>query len=308
MQNKMPQIQPESRPLVYECQICRYQAGDSVPEEMGKARGNTRRFCQTIFQLWQCPRCQTIHTVGPVDFADLYKNYPLNKRRLDSFARQTLGNLLRRLVKAGLKKSHAILDYGCGNGILLQYLQGKGYANLTGYDPFVEEYSRLPQRRFDCVIANDVIEHCPSPRAMIADCLNKLGSEGLLYIGTADAKGVEMRNLDPHIMRLHLPFHRVIVTEKALHHLVAEVGLRIVSSYTRSYMDTVLPFANYRFLDEFNRALGHEMDRAFEPSSSRLVLKKPRLLFYGLFGYFFPSAHEPAVVLRKSLPYRIGGA
>ena len=290
---------PAKSPLEYQCQICDYATSKPTTEELGAARGNTSRFKGTLFCLWQCPRCQTIHAIEAVDFADIYKDYPLNKRRLDLFARQTLRNLVRRLDKAGLKKTDAILDYGCGNGVLLEFLRSHGYAKVTGFDPFVRAYSTPLETLFDCVIANDVIEHCPSPRKMVADCLSRLKSGGILYIGTADALGVSMNNLEPHIMRLHLPFHRVIMTERSLHALVTEFPVEILSSYTRSYMDTPYPFANYRFLDEFNRALDHEMDRAFDPTSAKVVLKKPSLLFFALLGYLAPSANEPAVVLRK---------
>jgi hypothetical protein len=64
-------------------------------------------------------------------------------------------------------------------------------------------------------------------------------------------------------------------------------------------MDTWRPFSNYRFLDEFNKALGHNMDAAFEPSAGKVLFKKPSLFFYAFFGRFFPSAYEPAVALRK---------
>jgi hypothetical protein len=45
--------------------------------------------------------------------------------------------------------------------------------------------------------------------------------------------------------------------------------------------------------------LGHNMDLALDPSASNVVFRKPSLLFYALFGYFCPSAYEPAVVLRR---------
>jgi hypothetical protein len=64
-------------------------------------------------------------------------------------------------------------------------------------------------------------------------------------------------------------------------------------------MDTWLPFSNYRFLDEFNAALGHHMDKAFEPDAGKVIARKPVLLWFAFFGYLFPSAFEPAVVLRK---------
>jgi SAM-dependent methyltransferase len=285
--------------LKYRCQSCTYETNNPDPRELGKARGNTKRFLTTLFRLWQCPRCQTIHTMDPVDFHDIYSDYPLNQRRLDVFARGTLRNLVRRLVKAGLKKDHSVLDYGCGNGILVRFLKDRGYSHVTGFDPYVKEFSQRPASSFDCVIANDVIEHCASPRDLIKECTNTLKPHGLFYIGTADAEGVNMAELEPHFMRLHLPFHRVILTQESLRRLAIESRLEILCIYRRSYMDTLMPFANYRFLDEFNKALGHNMDLALDPSASSVVFRKPSLLFYALFGYFCPSAYEPAVVLQK---------
>jgi SAM-dependent methyltransferase len=283
----------------YRCRSCTYETTHPDQRELGTARGNTKRFLGSLFHLWQCPKCQTIHAVDPVDFADIYKDYPLNQRRLDVFARGTLRNLLSRLVKAGLKRDHSILDYACGNGILIQFLADRGYSRVSGFDPYVSKYSNPPSSHFDCVIANDVIEHCPSPHDLIIKCAGKVKPGGLLYMATADAEGVKMDDLEPHIMRLHLPFHRVILTEQSLHRLAVGAGLEIVGSYRRSYMDTLMPFANYRFLDEFNKALGHNMDLALDPSAGKVVLRKPQLFFYALFGYFLPSACEPAVVLRK---------
>jgi SAM-dependent methyltransferase len=267
--------------------------------DVGKARGNTRRFAKEIYRLWKCPQCQSIHNVEPVDFADIYSDYPLNKRKLDVFARGTLRNLLARLERAGLRREHSILDYGCGNGVFLQFLREKGFSHVTGYDPFVAEFASLPAGPFDCVVANDLIEHVPDPRATLEQCAAEVRPGGLLYVGTADSEPVVMDDLEPHIMRLHQPFHRVIVTAKGLEQLAGETGLAPVAAYRRSYMDTLLPFSNYRFLDELNKTLGHDLDAALDPSSARVVMRTPRLWFFALFGFFFPSADEPAVVLRR---------
>jgi SAM-dependent methyltransferase len=235
-----------------------------------------------------------------VDFQDIYSDYPVNKRRLDMFSRGTLGNLLSRLVQNGLKKTDAILDYGCGNGIFVEFLKEQGFRNAIGYDPFVPQFASIaPGSQFDALVANDVIEHVPDPRAMIAACDRLTKPGGLLYIGTADSEPVEMKDLEPHIMRLHQPFHRIILTQSGLLKLATESGLQLVKGYRRSYMDTWRPFSNYRFLDEFNKALGHNMDLAFDPSAAQVIVRKPLLLFYAFFGYLIPSAYEPAVVLRK---------
>jgi len=282
------------------CQICSYQTDSPSDRDLGKAHGNTERFKETFFQLWKCPRCQTIYTLGEVDFSDIYKDYPLNKRQLDMFAKGSLGNLLKYLRKFGLKKNHSILDYGCGNGIFVQFLKKHGYLNVRGFDPYVPEFSLEPgNEQFDYVVLNDVIEHSPLPRLLIQDCKNKLKSDGILYIVTVSSGGVEMHNLESHIWALHLPFHRIIMNKKSLEKLCSEQGLELIKSYTRSYIDTLKPFINSRFLEEFNKALGNSLDKAFEPASVKILFKKPILFFYGFFGYLFPTPDKLTVILKK---------
>jgi SAM-dependent methyltransferase len=289
-----------SAPPLAACAICNCRIDSEEPRNFGRMRGNTARFQQQQFTLWKCPGCHTISCVDRVDLRDIYRDYPLNRRRLDIFALGIMRNLLRRLTLAGLKKTDAILDYGCGNGVFLRYLARAGYRNVAGYDPYVPEYAELPHgKTFDCVINNDVIEHVENPRAVLQSCAGILKPGGLLYIGTADSEPVDMRDLEPHVMRLHQPFHRLIFTERTLHSLCLETELEFVTSYRRSYMDTLVPFANYRFLDELNKAIGHNLDVALDPAVARIVARTPRLWFYAFFGYFFPSAEEPAVILRK---------
>ncbi|MDA9982579.1 class I SAM-dependent methyltransferase [Gammaproteobacteria bacterium] len=287
----------------FHCLICDYRTDHPNPTELGQARGNTERFKTTIYPLWKCPSCQAIHSVEKVELEDIYRDYPLNRqRRLDVFARGTLKNLLRRLTGNGLEKNSTILDFGCGNGVFLEYLRGEGYTTAAGYDPYVAESEELPlmDGGYDCVVANDVIEHVENPRTTTQECFDLVKPGGLLYLGTADSEGVKkMDDLEPHIMRLHQPFHRVIVTQQSLLDLGNELGLYVVQAYKRSYMDTLIPFANYRFLDEFNKALGHNLDLALAPDAGRILLRRPSLLFYALFGYFVPSADEPAVLWRK---------
>jgi len=286
----------------YNCVVCNQAYDPKERDCLGSVRGNTTRFKNTNFLLWKCAHCGTLHSLNPVDIKDIYRDYPVSlHQRLDLFARGRFKNLLKRLQNAGLKKDHKILDLGCGNGIFLQYLKEKGYNHCFGFDPYVEKFSQpLVDQKFDFVIANDVIEHVDDPRSFLKETSELLSVGGTLYIGTADAEGLDMKNLEKDLMKLHQPFHRVIFTEKTLQRIVSEsLPYKIIMSYKRSYMDTLIPFVNYRFLDELNLALGHEIDLAFKPDVGKIFFRKPLLFFYAFLGYFFPSAYEPAIILRK---------
>jgi SAM-dependent methyltransferase len=284
------------------CRICGYEPADPDPKEFGSIRGNTQRFCNALFRLWKCPRCLTLYSLDPVDYADIYADYPLNRRQMDHFARRSMANILRRLKRAGLGKTDKILDYGCGNGLFIRFLNEAGYPNVAGYDPYLPSYARLPaeQAPFDCVVNNDTVEHVDDPRGMIQQCKDLLRPGGLFYLGTADSEPVDLKNLEPEVMRLHQPYHRVLFTQETLKRLGTEAGFELVRAYRRSYFDTLTPPVNYRFLDELNKAVDNTLERALDPKdATRAILRTPRMWFFALFGYFFPTAYEPAVILRK---------
>jgi len=99
-----------------------------------------------------------------------------------------------------------ILDVGCGVGILSEPLARLG-ANVLGCDASeasihvakqhrrepltslyyttrtVEELMKDP-RRFDCVIASEVIEHVNEPRQFLSDCVSLLSSNGTFILST----------------------------------------------------------------------------------------------------------------------------
>ena len=286
------------------CAVCNYPINEARLQDFGEVRGNTERLRHTNFQIWKCPECLSIISIDLVDYHDIYSDYPLNKRQLDVFAKGTLGNLLKRLRNAGMKTTDTILDYGCGNGIFIDFLKSKGYQNVVGYDPYFPKFANLPIKHtlFDVIVNNDTLEHCDNINAMLQENLERLKPGGLLYLGTSDSEPVSMSNLESHIMRLHQPFHRVIITEQTLHNLSNRYKVDLVASYRRSYHDTLRPFSNYRFLDELNKAVGHNLDSAMDASiTNHIFLSSPRLWFFALFGYWFPSAFEPAIVVRMPL-------
>lgn len=290
-----------SAPTSCSCAICGHSASPPQDADLGRTRGNTTRFRSQTFRLWRCPRCGSVHSIDPVDPADIYRDYALLRRRLDGFARATLGNLLRRLEANGLRPHHRLLDYGCGNGVFLAFLAERGYHHCSGYDPYVPGHTEPPEEgAFDWVVANDVLEHVDQPMELLRHCLACLRPGGAMYVGTADAAGIDLRHPDP--TRLHQPFHRVIIDQPTLHALGTRLGLVAVRHWRRSYIDTWQPFANYRLFDHLAAAFDHELDRMFDPGVGWAWLRHPGLLFDGLFGRLLPTAWEPAVVWRRGGP------
>lgn len=98
-----------------------------------------------------------------------------------------------------------ILDVGCGNGYLVNYLISLGY-NAYGTDAsekgitiakqsnpdrfFVQDLStdKLPEElqhlKFDTVIATEVIEHLYDPEDFIVFCKQALGNKGEIILST----------------------------------------------------------------------------------------------------------------------------
>ena len=72
------------------------------------------------------------------------------------YAGETIVNLLNEFPEI-----KTILDYGCGNASLKEYVEDKGITDRkwTLYDPGVEEFKEHPTGKFDLVITTDVLEH-----------------------------------------------------------------------------------------------------------------------------------------------------
>jgi SAM-dependent methyltransferase len=59
-----------------------------------------------------------------------------------------------------LIKPKSILDYGCGNGLVLQNIcQTFPHIHAVGYDPFVGKYAEFPQGEFDLVLSYHAINN-----------------------------------------------------------------------------------------------------------------------------------------------------
>jgi SAM-dependent methyltransferase len=85
---------------------------------------------------------------------------------------------------AGHMATTRLLDFGGGNDVLCSVLRSKGFPEAQTYDPFVPEYARRPERKFDLVTCFETFEHLPDPDAGISQIVECLTETGLVLYST----------------------------------------------------------------------------------------------------------------------------
>jgi len=289
-------------PECVQCNLCEepgtLAGAAAAGAEIGEVPCNVREFSRDLFTLWRCTGCGSLHCAEDADLDRYYARYPLKKQKLSFNDRIGYRNRWRLLQAQGLSISSKILDYGCGAGLFVDYLREQGVENAEGYDHFVPQYAeqRKLQKQYDAVVSYDVIEHSDEPRDFFRSLVDLVKPGGLLVIGTPNAENVSVhRKGDPS---LHVPYHRHILSEKALLALGKEARCEPAQVYERSFYDSLYPTVNSRFMWRYIQKTGGLLDAAVEPPQTGVVLRSPDLVFFALFGYFFPLGDNIVVSFR----------
>jgi len=282
------------------CTLCERPGTWSAAAEARPVPCNVRKFQDREFTLWRCTGCNSLHCLEEADLTLYYAEYPLKKQQLTFSERIGYGNRVRLMERQGVRRSHRILDYGCGAGLYVSFLRGRGYTDAFGYDPFVPAYADpgILRSPYDAVAAYDVIEHEDDPREFLRSVRGALRPGGLLIIGTPNADHVStVRRGDPN---LHVPYHRHILSERMLLALAREQGLEPLHIYRRSFYDSLIPTVNSRFMWRYIRKTGGLLDAAVEPPDIALVLRSPDLWLLAFGGYFLPRHDNILVTFRQT--------
>lgn len=288
-----------------DCLTCNYHVDLSDKAAFVVFTCNVRAFKNEAFRVWRCPHCRTIHCLDAVDLAHYYAKYPFAQAMLTRPLRLCYQNLYRTLIKHGLTKTRSLLDYGCGSGLLVQYLRQRGFINCHGYDPYapVEGFgnsSILQQGPFDYILLQDVIEHVENPRTLLSQLDALLAPGGHILIGTPNATNIDLAQ--PHVSdyynSVHVPYHLHLYTRESMESLGSDQGWESVDFCDRPYHDTRWFGLNARAWNEYQRLLDGTINTVFEPIKLR-VLTSPKFLFYAIFGYWLSFKTEMLLMFRK---------
>jgi 2-polyprenyl-3-methyl-5-hydroxy-6-metoxy-1,4-benzoquinol methylase len=286
------------------CCICAQESGPDV--ERGEVRSNVRRFSSERFALWRCPHCLSLHARDEVDLAHYYADYPFHKLKdseVDLLLRAMYRNLLSRLRAAGIGPEHSLLDYGCGSGLFLSYARERGFTRAEGYDEYSEQYSdrSVLGRSYDCLVTQDVIEHVPDPQAFVRT-LHELTRPGsVIMIGTPNAEAIDLQDPEPRVHTLHQPYHRHILSKRALCALGKELGWELVRYSPTNYTNTLLPGANPAFITHYFSCFDNNCDMAVEPPRlDSLKFWSPMTFAHLFLGYFWAPEADVMAIFRRT--------
>ena len=129
------------------------------------------------------------------------------------------------LMLAPLRTGLDILDYGGGEGRLIQELKQRGFEKAEVFDPFFSAGAR-PEKQFNLVMAFEVVEHTVDPLLLFRDALSFLAAEGALLFTT----GLQSRKPDPDWWYIaprngHISIH----SAASLQRLAAAAGAKCLS-------------------------------------------------------------------------------
>ena len=135
------------------------------------------RLVKKDVQYYQCQYCGTLFSGElPND------NMVGGGMELERNLQQNQGRLERFIALAG--KDAKILDYGCGHGMLKDFLL-ENNINAFGYDKYNKEYNFITEHEFDLVSMVEVIEHLSHPFYELDQINLLLKPNGVLYIETS---------------------------------------------------------------------------------------------------------------------------
>jgi len=170
---------------------------------------------------------------GTSGYADT--SYTAQESALRATFKRLLGNLARRGLTGG-----DLLDLGCGYGYLLDEArsffdqrvgtdfssQAAEIARATGAEVFIGGIEQLPpERKFDCVVAIQVIEHIYEPLSFVRRIASHAKPGSHILLATPDIGGVLRKLMGRRWPSFKVPEHVLYFDYRTLSSLMVRAGL-----------------------------------------------------------------------------------
>ncbi len=202
--------------------------------------------CMTCGLVYAVPKESTSRLVE--DYVEMVDPEYLKEEK----GRRAQGRIILSRIHR-FKKHGKILDIGCGPGFFLDEAKRQGWeaqgVDLSGWaknyakENFNIEVFRgplaeavFPDRSFDVIVMNDVIEHLEDPKSALKEIRRVLKNDGVLYISTPDIDSFLSRLLRAKWWGIN-KYHLFYFSRKTLEEMFRDTGFKSLrySSYPRIF-------------------------------------------------------------------------
>lgn len=163
-----------------------------------------------MIQYHRCPGCASIFTDQDISEYVVTENDAVSHRNTPA----RFETVLMRTRARDEQEFPGFLDYGCGTGAFVEYLNRTGLPTI-GIDTDTKiQLSKCDNEIFSGAFMIESIEHLSNPIEIVNEVLTKIKPKGFLYIESTFADSIEdhttHRYVDPKIG------HRTILSRQAL--------------------------------------------------------------------------------------------
>ena len=199
-----------------------------------------RPFYQPAYAVCECAACGLYFKSMTLTAGELDAYYAaLDGTTFDVDADFPTDRVLRHRLRA-LPPGSRVLDFGCSTGRILKDLTTQlacvgvepnqpaaAIARSRGIEIVTADQLRLDGRTFDAVLLTDVFEHLAEPMPLLRVLASRLSPAGWLAIVTGNADAIEPRRRLAEWWYFRLPGHLIMLGERHLSWLAAQLDLRL---------------------------------------------------------------------------------
>lgn len=165
----------------------------------------------------------------PYDIAKYYDSDKYLSHNKDNSLKAKIYSLIQKLnekyklkIIKKYKSSGKILDYGCGDGSFLQFMQSKNFS-VIGFEPnkkaakqtelkigikhITSSLETINDNSLDIITLWHVLEHIPNPEEILLQLKSKLKNNGYLLIAVPNHKSYDAKFYKEHWAAWDVPRH-----------------------------------------------------------------------------------------------------
>lgn len=184
-----------------------------------------------------------------------------------------LGRFVNMFPRARPQGTTRLLDFGCGNGGLMQRYAAYGFecegfdvdenavANIRnrGFAVYSGDWRTLPAKRYDVIILNQVLEHLHRPIEVLRFLRDRLAPDGQLIVSVPNRDCLDYDLLLDSWSSFQAPTHLFHYRLDSLRMLLHQAGFRIEEVRYASALGTLKPGYIRRNLSNLFQLQGHSI-------------------------------------------------